>query len=404
VGSETGTFGNVTPVAPGSTSVSASSGNISGSTAVTVAADASTAANVVPITVNGSLCSADSYPNKPCVSITVCIPGTSTCKTISDILLDTGSFGVRLFKQPLGLELPIAPGGGSGTLAECIQFADGTSEWGPVHMAEVILGNEPRVQLPIHVFDRTFATPPVECSNADPDPASAGFNGILGVGLFAQDCGARCTTGASNGLYFSCSGTACAGTTVAIADQVKNPVAFLPQDNNGVLVRLPAVPPEGTPAVNGEMLLGIGTRANNTIQGVSTFNVDQFGEITTTLNGVSTGSFIDSGSNGLFFNAPAQPPLPACAPPFAAWFCPDEQVSLQATTIGPSGTPAVQVPFRIGNFLGLTATGNRVFDNIGGPSFGTVFDWGLPFFLGRNVFIGIEEKETNLGNGPFWAY
>src|SRR4051812_16492133 len=65
-----------------------------------------TGPNVLPITVDGSLCSNTLYPNKPCVSVTVCTPGTSTCQTINDILLDTGSWGLRVFKSALnGLSL-----------------------------------------------------------------------------------------------------------------------------------------------------------------------------------------------------------------------------------------------------------------------------------------------------------
>src|SRR4051794_15179060 len=63
-----------------------------------------TGANVLPLTVNGSLCSTRSYINKPCVSVTVCTPGTSTCQTIHDILLDTGSYGLRVFKSVLTVE------------------------------------------------------------------------------------------------------------------------------------------------------------------------------------------------------------------------------------------------------------------------------------------------------------
>src|SRR5512147_2494867 len=39
-------------------------------------------ANAIPITVNGALCSAStvtSYVNKPCVAVTICTPGTSSC-------------------------------------------------------------------------------------------------------------------------------------------------------------------------------------------------------------------------------------------------------------------------------------------------------------------------------------
>jgi len=61
--------------------------------------------NVLAITVNGSLCSSNSYINKPCVSVTICAPATSTCQTISDILLDTGDSGIRIFKQVLTVPL-----------------------------------------------------------------------------------------------------------------------------------------------------------------------------------------------------------------------------------------------------------------------------------------------------------
>jgi hypothetical protein len=32
------------------------------------------------------------------------------------------------------------------------------------------------------------------------------------------------------------------------------------------------------------------------------------------------------------------------------------------------------------------------------------FDWGLPFFYGRRVFMGFEGQATPLGNGPFYAF
>ena len=118
--------------------------------------------NVLLVTVNGSLCSNNSFLNKACVSVTVCTPGTATCQTINDIVLDTGSFGLRIFKQ--ALNVPLAQvSSGSGSLAECIQFADGSSDWGPVQTASVILGNEPAVQVPIQVIDSTFGTVPSQC-------------------------------------------------------------------------------------------------------------------------------------------------------------------------------------------------------------------------------------------------
>ena len=108
----------------------------------------------------------------------------------------------------------------------------------------VILGNEPAVEVPIQVIDSTFGTLPTACKNADQSPADAGFNGILGVGPFAQDCGSTCSNSAGNGMYYACNGSTCSGTSVPLSNQVQNPVALLPQDNNGVIVQLPSVPRE----------------------------------------------------------------------------------------------------------------------------------------------------------------
>ncbi|HYA85901.1 MAG TPA: DUF3443 family protein, partial [Nitrospirota bacterium] len=128
-------------------SIIAKSGSVSGSAILTVTGGSTAvASNVLPVTVNGSLCSSitsSNYLNKPCVSITVCTPGSTTaCQTINDILLDTGSYGLRIFKQALTVNLTQVPSG-SGSLAACAQFADGSADWGPVEVAGVVLGNEP---------------------------------------------------------------------------------------------------------------------------------------------------------------------------------------------------------------------------------------------------------------------
>ncbi len=32
------------------------------------------------------------------------------------------------------------------------------------------------------------------------------------------------------------------------------------------------------------------------------------------------------------------------------------------------------------------------------------FDWGLPFFFGRKVFVAVTGAATPRGAGPYWAY
>ena len=65
-------------------------------------------ANVMALSVNGTECGTSaSYPNKPCVSVTICTVDGSSCQTVNNILLDSGSFGLRVFKSALGgISLP----------------------------------------------------------------------------------------------------------------------------------------------------------------------------------------------------------------------------------------------------------------------------------------------------------
>ena len=138
--------GNATAVAAGTTTITAASGSISGSTGLTVTGGGGgNGNNVLSLTVNGSTCdpTTNPYINQPCVSVTVCsTSGASNCETINGILLDTGSFGLRIFKQKLGSVSLTQVASGSGSLAEVVEYADGSSDWGPVQLANVILGHE----------------------------------------------------------------------------------------------------------------------------------------------------------------------------------------------------------------------------------------------------------------------
>ncbi len=170
--------------------------------------------NVMPVSVGGAVPGITTYLNEPLVSVTVCVHGTDTCQAVDGILLDTGSFGLRIFKQALtGLSLTPEPAGQGGQLAECQQYADGTSDWGPVELADVQLGGEPAVYVPIQVIDSTFQGS-ANCNggtNLDSSPSVDGYNGILGVGYLQQDCGTSCANAnniipinQSNWPYWSC--------------------------------------------------------------------------------------------------------------------------------------------------------------------------------------------------------
>jgi uncharacterized repeat protein (TIGR02543 family) len=363
-------------------------------------------ANLLPLTVNGASCGGNNgaYPNKPCVQVTVCLPGTSTCTTVDDVLLDTGSYGLRLFKEVVPFSLPLAPSG-IGTLAECVQYLDGSSHWGPVASADVVLGGEPAVRVPIQLIDSTFGPAPASCVKPETF-ATGGFNGILGVGLFAEDCGAGCASNAANKIYFTCTGGTCGGAKVALSSQVPNPVARLPSDNNGVIVVLPSVVPGGQLSVTGSLILGIDTQPNNASSGATAYPASpQTGNLETSYDGVMLGGFLDTGSNGLFFPAPRSGALPECTAPNSGWFCPALTTSVTATNAGTSGSPSGPVTFSIANAAILFNTSNNAFGELGGPlPAASGFDFGLPFFFGQKVLVGIEGKSSALGAGPYFAY
>jgi hypothetical protein len=203
-------------------------------------------------------------------------------------------------------------------------------------------------------------------------------------------------------MYYSCIGSFCSATTVPLRNQVQNPVSLLPLDNNGFTVQFPLVPLGGLPSVNGNLILGIGTRSNNTPPaGITVYPADPTsGEFITKFNGTTySDSFIDSGSNGLFFNQSALSALTTCD---VDWFCASPTLNLSATTKGYTGSASGVVSFQIGDADALFHTSNKVFIELGGTD--TSFDWGLPFFLGRSVYIGIDGQTSSLGTGPYWAY
>lgn len=367
---------------------------------------AASASNIQPIIVNSG--PAGNYANGLFTSVTVCVPATSNCQTIDGILVDTGSFGLRLLSSAGGgaLTLSLPPQKASnGTVGECALFVSGYT-WGSVNTADLMIAGEQARNVPVQVIDPTFATVPSACkSTGVPENDSLqtlGANGILGIGPFAADCGGACAQAVSSnpGMYYGCAGSSCQIAPEPVAQQVQNPVALFPSDNNGVLIQLPALTGSAA-SLSGSMIFGIGTQSNNALGKAMVFPVNSSGEFTTTFKGQSYPAFVDSGSNALFFLNTDTAGLPACSNS-SGFYCPNSTQSLSAVTS--SGSPSSKINFSIDNADSLFSNrGDFVFETLGGPNPGT-FDWGLPFFFGRSVFTAIEARSTPAGMGPFWAY
>ncbi|MGZ5180116.1 MAG: DUF3443 domain-containing protein [Ramlibacter sp.] len=340
--------------------------------------------------------------NSPFVTLTVCQPGTQTCQQIDHILVDTGSTGLRLTASAVGtLGLPTVSTS-AGPVAECAHFASGFA-WGAVRSADIRMGGRTAASAPIQVVgDTSFPNVPTACSGTGGSlDVSGAAKGILGVGLFAQDCGVACELSTSPQIYFTCPGGTCTSSRIPAAQQVTNPVALLSTDNNGVVLTLPAVPTGGIASLTGTLTLGIGTQANNQLGSAAVFSTDAQGYFRTVYKGVTYGkSFLDTGSNGLFF---ADSSIPACTNS-TDFYCPATPLSLTATQVSSSGVSR-DVEFTVESVDALRAEVSAA--SIGGGTGSGLpqsFDWGLPFFFGRTVFTAISGAGTPAGPGPYWAW
>jgi hypothetical protein len=177
------------------------------------------------------------YLNDVLTSVTVCIPGTTTCQTIPDLLVDTGSSGLRLIASQVQLVLPAVTSGGT-PLGECLEFVD-SYVWGPVVSADVAIADEQATAVPIQLLGSpAFAGPPALCSSSglpeNDTVESLGANGILGIGLFTSDCGTVCTSQGPQeppAIYFRCPSPSapCTPTAVPVASRFQ--IEFLFRDS-----------------------------------------------------------------------------------------------------------------------------------------------------------------------------
>ena len=351
------------------------------------------------------------------VSVTICVPGSSTCQTIPDVQVDTGSEGLRLLSSVVSLSLPAVTDSSGNGLQECLSFLDGSYVWGPVVGADIQLAGEKAANVPIQLISASPAYPvPSSCATgsgalSDNTVAVLGANGIIGVGNFQQDCGSACTGSSVQPLYYLCPNSVCSIASVPVTSQLQNPVWLFPQDNNGLLITLqplPTTPDTGAPTASGSLIFGIGTQSNNALGNAQIYTTDSNGYYTVSYNGNPySGSFIDSGSNGLFFLDAATLGITDCTSSSATGFyCPASEISYRVTTTGLNGTSST-VTFNIANADALFTANNganAAFDNLGGDNPGS-FDFGLPFFYNRSVFVGIENMPGPNGSvGPYWAY
>lgn len=339
--------------------------------------------------------------NSPCVSVTVCSTGNLNCTTVNNILLDTGSYGLRVFDSALGSSTvnsltPIR--NGSNPIGECVTYGDGSQNWGGIYFANVKLSSDAIASnVPIQVINSNFNTPPSACGNATTSPNDFGYNGVLGVGVYKRD----------GGRYYSCNGSNCSATySMPSNQQVANPVAMLPENNNGITIHFEPISSTGGINIGGTVNFGVNTNYLNTVttsnvytadlsQGLPLFNANY--------NSTNYLAFLDTGTNTL---AMSNSGLPSCASPYNDFLCPQNTTNLSINNINSNGT-AIPSVISIANTMTLLSYNQSAYNNLGSTlpfGEGNLLDYGLPFFYGKNIQLVFEDSQSNLGTGPFWAW
>jgi hypothetical protein len=378
--------------------------------------------NTMPIRVDKS----SNSVNVPLASIKVCVPGAHSaaqCVTVDNMVVDTGSTGVRIAARAIPTIAPLLltqvgaadDASGASPIAECMPFAAGYT-WGSVKRADIVMGGKTASNLPIQLIADGAFDIPASCTSYGgsdmgglpdlADLADYSINGIIGIDSFTSDSADAIKTAIPGNYYYCTAKDTCISTRMVASRQVANPVAAFATDNNGTVIRLPALTAGGQQSVTGQLIFGINTQQNNAMPAHPTvLAVDKYGTFTTQYQGkVFNRSAIDSGTNSYMFADAA-----ISYDPNYWWYVPTSTLQLTATMEPTDSSSApVQMPFSIGNAYSLIATGNAALDNVGSYFGGTannrMFLWGLPFFYGRSVYTVIGTAKIGQRSGPFVAF
>ena len=321
--------------------------------------------------------------NIPVVTLKVCTPDSTTdCENIPNVLVDTGSSGLRLSHTlAISSRLPQESNNGQ-EVTECLAFVSGFN-YGPVVTASVTLANQ-TVTVPVQISNSSL-TAPSSCTSTGPsEPFEPSINGILGV-LFPQSDGGSYYLGGSP-------------ASISTARMVQNPIFLLSSpNNNGVLLSgFPTV--STTQGASASTVSGLLTFGTGTASGLTSLTTNSSATITANYNGQTLKAFFDTGSNGWFID---NPNIPTCtSSSLQGFFCgtaTNQSAILTGTTTGSS----VTLNFSIENAQTLFNTGNQVVSSLGGPMSG-FFDAGFPAFLyGYTIGVGWGSDVNNTGKGYF---
>ena len=353
---------------------------------------AQAADNIVPIEVRQLH---DGHFNLAYVDVTVC-NAAQQCRTVPNVLVDTGSSGLRLYREALGgLQLEAVRDDMGRRLGSAADFAVG-GLWGTLHSAQVRVGQVETTQaIPIQLFD---AASPSELRPASyKDDARPRFitmgNGVLGISPRRHDpqryfalhrWGPGAVLPAWNPV------------DVDASRQVVNPIGHFPDPyNNGSVISLPEVDGSaGQKTAQGWLGFGIGQPTAALFPAaahVMAHELDEQGKFAAMLGGRRVDLLAHSGSNVLmldleplglprherfkrFYDAAPLTPLPLA-------FGANEIELAHPLCIGPAANmkKAIDDGYAVLPMLAIAPIAQDAPNVLG-----------LPFFFGRTVATGLQ--------------
>ncbi len=222
------------------------------------AAEAPLADNIIAVEVRGDR---PDHRNTPLVDVTVCNT-RGKCKTVPNVMVDTGTTGLRLFRGAVA-DLDLEPvKDRSGNPITNWGSASYSELWGPLHRAKVRLGKvTTETAIPVQLFDlpKDGEALPQGYARVDNRKATSfRFNGVLGIGPQRHHA-AGYLVGVSDSWY-SRAPSRWVAQKVDRSQQLANPIAHFPAPyNNGSVITLPEVDlNSGAARVRGWLGLGIG--------------------------------------------------------------------------------------------------------------------------------------------------
>ncbi len=344
--------------------------------------------------------------NRLLVSVTVCKPGSSQCVTVNDVMIDTGSTGLRLqsFALPADFRLPSVPGPDRKPLAECLHF-ESSRAWGSVVRADIRFGsNGPSaLGVPIQVIGDSVGPRPDSCAGGGATPTS---NGTLGIGIHATDCSGVCTQSIQAPRYYTCDQIICSPLAGQVDQSYRlpNPVTRLNGHNNGIIIDFPKVSPNGSIEAKGTLSFGLDNSGPNNLGSARRLFLGATGRFTTLYNGQAyPASYIDSGTETYVL---PNDQLNRCKFKTAG-FCPAADTKINLEFLGQDQARVAET-IVVGNYEALRnstigASDRLAIYNIRDPN---SYVYGAPFFLGRKIYLLFEGQSVQANGtltGPMYG-